>query len=152
MYEFSFHPSLDFLLDLANLWASWWIWKLLYAPMGYLTRFSKPNFLLFRMASLYIRISHVIIYFRILVLHKVGYCTLIEYISMLCSNFSLLGVNFACLISNFVSVIVLSLGLNLHTSKKGKDNLVSHALFCTIDDHAFLLSISMPIPNWLQYV
>ena len=44
MYEFSFHPSLSFLLKLSNSWASWWIWKLLYVAMGDLTRFNKPSF------------------------------------------------------------------------------------------------------------
>ena len=36
--------------------------------------------------------------------------------------------------------------------KKGKDNLVADALSRTFDDHASLLAISMPIPNWLQFV
>ena len=38
------------------------------------------------------------------------------------------------------------------TYKKGKDNLVPDALPRTFDDHASLSTISMPIPNWLQYV
>ena len=44
MYELSFHPSLAFPHDLENLWASSYIWKLLYAPMGDLTSFGKPTF------------------------------------------------------------------------------------------------------------
>ena len=60
MYDLSFHHLLSFLLDFSNSWASRQIWKLLYAPMADLTRFSKPTFWLFQMASLYIRISHVI--------------------------------------------------------------------------------------------
>ena len=89
MYELSFHPLLAFILDFSNSWASKWIWKLLYASMGVLIRFSKPTFWLFRMASLCIWISHVIIYCSLL-LHKVGYCTLIQYRLVLCWNFSLL--------------------------------------------------------------
>ena len=38
------------------------------------------------------------------------------------------------------------------TYKKGKDNLVADALSRTFYDHASLSTISMPIPNWLQYV
>ena len=38
------------------------------------------------------------------------------------------------------------------TYKKGKDNLVAYALSHTFDDHVSLSTISMPIPNWLQYV
>ena len=38
------------------------------------------------------------------------------------------------------------------TYKKGKDNLVTDALSRTFDDHASLSYISMPIPNWLQFV
>ena len=38
------------------------------------------------------------------------------------------------------------------TYKKGKDNLVADALSHTFDDHVSLSTISMPIPNWLQYV
>ena len=38
------------------------------------------------------------------------------------------------------------------TYKKGKDNLVEDVISCTLYDHASLLAISMPIPNWLQYV
>ena len=38
------------------------------------------------------------------------------------------------------------------TYKKGKDNLVVDALSRTFDDHISLSSISMPIPNWLQFV
>ena len=34
------------------------------------------------------------------------------------------------------------------TYKNGKDNLVADALSRTFDDHAFVLAISMPIPNW----
>ena len=114
IYEFSFHPSLAFLLELANSWASWWIWKLLYAPMGDLTRFSKPTFWLFRMAYLWIWLYHVIIYFRSLLLHNFGSCTLIEYRSVLCSNSNLLWCEFCMIFSNFVRVIVLSLGINFH--------------------------------------
>ena len=73
MYELSFHPLLSFLLDFPNSWASKWIWKLLYAPMGDLTRFSKPTFWLFQMASLCIEISHEIIYCSSLWIYKVGY-------------------------------------------------------------------------------
>ena len=62
--------------------------------MGDLTRFSKPSFLLFRMAYLCIRFSHVIIYCSSLLLHKFVYCTLIEYRLVLCSNFSLLWCQF----------------------------------------------------------
>ena len=36
------------------------------------------------------------------------------------------------------------------TYKKGKDNLVADALSRTVDDHASLSAISMPIPNWLE--
>ena len=38
------------------------------------------------------------------------------------------------------------------TYTNGKDNLVANELSRTSDDHASLSSISMPIPNWLQYV
>ena len=38
------------------------------------------------------------------------------------------------------------------TYKKGKENLVEDSLSHTFDDHISLSSISMPIPNWLQYV
>ena len=38
------------------------------------------------------------------------------------------------------------------TYKKGKDNLMADALSRTFDDHVSLSSISMPIPNWLQFV
>ena len=38
------------------------------------------------------------------------------------------------------------------TYKKGKYNLVVDALSSTFDDHVSLSTISMPIPNWLQYV
>ena len=38
------------------------------------------------------------------------------------------------------------------TYKKGKENIVGDALSRTFDDHASLLAISMPIPNWLQYI
>ena len=38
------------------------------------------------------------------------------------------------------------------TYKKGKDNLLADAISRTFDDHASLSAISMPIPNWLQYV
>ena len=59
MYELFFHPLLSCLLDFSNSLASKWNWKLLYAPMGDLTSFCKPAFLLFRIASLCIRTSHV---------------------------------------------------------------------------------------------
>ena len=92
--------------------------------MGHLTSFGKPAFWPIRIASLFFRTTHVIIYFCSLLLHKVGYCTLTQYILVLWSNFSLLCVNFACLISNFVSVIVLSLGFNFHKRKANKDSIV----------------------------
>ena len=38
------------------------------------------------------------------------------------------------------------------TYNKGKDNLVVDYLSRRFDDHASLLAISMPIPNWLQSV
>ena len=44
MYELSFHHLLSFLLDFSNSLALRQVWKLLYAPMGDLTRFSKPAF------------------------------------------------------------------------------------------------------------
>ena len=94
MYELSFHCLLSFLIDLSNSWSSKWIWKLLYAPMEDLTRFSTPTFWLFQIESLFIRISHVIIYFSSLLLHMVCYFTLIEYRLVLCSNFSLLCCEF----------------------------------------------------------
>ena len=115
MYEFSFHHLLAFLIDFSNSWAPRQLWKLLYAPMRDLLRFSKPAFDQIRMASKCIQISHVIIYFGSLWLHRVGYFTLIQYRLVLCSNFSLFVYKFACLISNFVSAIVLSLGFNFHT-------------------------------------
>ena len=36
--------------------------------------------------------------------------------------------------------------------KKGKDILVAISLSYRFDDHVSLSSISMPIPNWLQFV
>ena len=45
MNDFSFHHLLSFPLTLSNLWGSSWIWKVLFAPMGDLTSFSKPAFL-----------------------------------------------------------------------------------------------------------
>ena len=44
LYDFSFHHLLAFLIYFSNSWAPRHIWKLLYAPMGDLTRFSKPAF------------------------------------------------------------------------------------------------------------
>ena len=38
------------------------------------------------------------------------------------------------------------------TYNKGKDNLVADALSRRFDDHASLSAISMPLPNWLQFV
>ena len=38
------------------------------------------------------------------------------------------------------------------TYKKAKDNLVADSLSRTFDDHISLSTISMPIPNWLQFV
>ena len=38
------------------------------------------------------------------------------------------------------------------TYKKGKDTLVADTLSRTFDNHVSLSSISMPIPNWLQFV
>ena len=38
------------------------------------------------------------------------------------------------------------------TYNKVKDNVVTDSLSYTFDEHASLLTISMPIPNWLQYV
>ena len=54
-------PLLAFLIDFSNSWAPRQFWKLLYAPMGDLLRFSKPAFDQIRMASLCIWIYHVII-------------------------------------------------------------------------------------------
>ena len=42
MYDLSFHHLLALLIDFSNSWAPRQIWKLLYAPMGDLLRFSKP--------------------------------------------------------------------------------------------------------------
>ena len=38
------------------------------------------------------------------------------------------------------------------TYNKGKNNLVVDAPSRTFDDHISLSTISMPIPNWLQFV
>ena len=38
------------------------------------------------------------------------------------------------------------------TYKKGKDNLLVDSLSRTFNDHVYLSTISMPIPNLLQYV
>ena len=38
------------------------------------------------------------------------------------------------------------------TYNEGKDNLMVDAISHTFDDHASLLAISMPIPNWLQSI
>ena len=83
--------------------------------MGDLTRFCKPTFWLFRMESLCIRLSHVMIYFS-----RGYYFTRLDIVHLLNTDQCYVpisvffGVNFACLISNFVSVIVLSAGFNFH--------------------------------------
>ena len=69
--------------------------------MGDLTRFGKPTFLLFWMAYLCILLSQVIIYYINLLLHKVGYFTLTQYILVLCSNSSLLWCYFCMFYSQF---------------------------------------------------
>ena len=92
MYELSFHHWLSYVIDFSNLWAPRQIWTLLYAPMGDLLRFSKPTFDQIRMESQCIQIYHVIIYCGSLWLHRVGYCTLIQYKLVFCSIFSLLCV------------------------------------------------------------
>ena len=38
------------------------------------------------------------------------------------------------------------------TSKKGKNNLVEDYLSHTFDEQVSISAISMPIPNWLQFV
>ena len=66
------------------------------------------------MASLCIRYSHVMIYCSSLLLHNFGYIDLFNTYQCYAPISVSFGVNFACLISNFVSVIVLSLGFNFH--------------------------------------
>ena len=101
--------------------------------MGDLTGFGRLAFWLFWMASLCIQTYHVIVYYRNLLLHNFGYCTLTQYKLVLCSNAVSFGVNFACLISNFVSLIVLSLGLNFH--------IVSNPLYIDFSPSQFLLQV-----------
>ena len=86
--------------------------------MGDLTRFSKPTFWLFWMASLCIRIYNVIIYCSSPWIHKVWilYTYSIQ-ISVMLQFQSPLMLILHVLISNFVSVIVLSLGFNFHKER-----------------------------------
>ena len=94
MHDFYFHPSLYFPLELSKFMIIFIDLETALCTSGDLTRFSKCTFWLFRMAYLCILFSHVIIYCINLLLLNVGYCTLIEYRLVLCSNFSLLWCEF----------------------------------------------------------
>ena len=89
MNEFYFNNLLSLPLYLSNSWESSYIWKEIYAPVGDLTSFSKPAFWPIQIAYLCFQIYYVIIYLDSLLLDEFGWCTLIQYRIVLCSNFSL---------------------------------------------------------------
>ena len=87
---FVFPPLISFPILFNYSWGYSWIWKVLFAPMGDLTCFSKPAFWPIRIETLWFWIYVVIIYLDSILLDDFGWCTLIQYMVVLCSNLSLL--------------------------------------------------------------